>query len=67
MDMDHSSLVAGTAVLDWAVLPLPSLVEAAAARMAGNNTVSSTAVGVTEAVGTVAVDWASWGLWQAAS
>jgi len=59
MDMDHSSLVAGTAVLDWAVLPLPSLVEAAVARMAGNNTGSSTAVEVTETAGTVAVDWAS--------
>ena len=59
MDMDHSSLAAVTAVLDWAVLPLHSLVEAAVARMAGNNTVSSTAVRVTEAAGTVVVDWVS--------
>ena len=59
MDTVLSSLAVVTAVLDWAVLPLPSLVEAAVARMAGNNTGSSTAVEVTETAGTVAVDWAS--------
>jgi len=67
MDTVLSSLAVVTAVLDWEVLPLLSSVEAAVARMAGNNMVSNTAVVVTEAAGTVVVAWASWGLWQAAS
>jgi len=67
MDTVLSSLAVVTAVLDWEVLPLLSSVEAAVARMADNNMVSSTAVVVTEAADTVVVVWASWGLWQAAS
>ena len=67
MDTVLSSLAVVTAVLDWEVLHLLSSVEAAVARMADNNMVSSTAVVVTEAADTVVVAWASWGLWQAAS